>query len=82
VDDYGTGYSCMAYLHDLPVSYLKIDRGFTDRLLDARATAIIVASTIEMAHRLQLQVVAGGRRDSAAAGLAGPATAATSCRVT
>jgi diguanylate cyclase (GGDEF)-like protein len=60
VDDYGTGYSSLAYLHDLPVSYLKIDRGFTDRLLRDERTAIIVASTIEMAHRLKLEVVAEG----------------------
>ncbi len=60
VDDYGTGYSCMAYLHDLPVFYLKIDRGFTGRLLQDERTAIIVSSTIDMAHRLNLQVVAEG----------------------
>jgi EAL domain-containing protein (putative c-di-GMP-specific phosphodiesterase class I) len=59
VDDYGTGYSCLAYLHDLPISYLKIDRSFTDRLLQER-TAVIVASTIDMAHRLNLKVVAEG----------------------
>ena len=60
VDDYGTGYSCMAYLHELPVSHLKIDRSFTDRILTDERTAVIVASTIEMAHRLQLKVVAEG----------------------
>lgn len=60
VDDYGTGYSCMAYLHELPVSYLKIDRGFTDRILTDPRTAVIVESTIQMAHRLGLKVVAEG----------------------
>jgi diguanylate cyclase len=60
VDDYGTGYSCMAYLHELPVSSLKIDRGFTDRILSDPRTAVIVDSTIQMAHRLGLQVVAEG----------------------
>jgi diguanylate cyclase len=60
VDDYGTGYSCLAYLHDLPVAYLKIDRGFTDRMLNDERTAVIVASTIDMAHRLNLQVIAEG----------------------
>jgi diguanylate cyclase len=60
VDDYGTGYSCMAYLHELPVSSLKIDRGFTDRILTDPRTAVIVDSTIQMAHRLGLQVVAEG----------------------
>ena len=59
VDDYGTGYSSLAYLHDLPVSHLKIDRTFTQRLGDAK-TSVIVGSTIEMAHRLGFQVVAEG----------------------
>ncbi|MCE0537484.1 bifunctional diguanylate cyclase/phosphodiesterase [Kineosporia rhizophila] len=60
VDDFGTGYSSMAYLHDLPVSTLKIDRAFTSRLATDRRTGVIVASTIEMAHRLGLDVVAEG----------------------
>jgi diguanylate cyclase (GGDEF)-like protein len=60
VDDYGTGYSSLAYLHDLPVSYLKIDRSFTSRLLQDARTAVIVASTIQMAHELELRVVAEG----------------------
>jgi EAL domain-containing protein (putative c-di-GMP-specific phosphodiesterase class I) len=60
VDDYGTGYSSLAYLHDLPVSYLKIDRVFTGRMLEDNRTAVIVASTIDMAHRLKLEVVAEG----------------------
>ena len=60
VDDYGTGYSRLAYLHHLPVSCLKIDRGFTQRVLLDRRTARIVASTIDMAHGLGLAVVAEG----------------------
>ncbi|GAB3277255.1 putative bifunctional diguanylate cyclase/phosphodiesterase [Kineosporia babensis] len=60
VDDFGTGYSSLAYLHDLPVSTLKIDRAFTNRLTTDPRTAIIVASTIDMAHRLGLNVVAEG----------------------
>jgi diguanylate cyclase (GGDEF)-like protein len=60
VDDFGTGYSCLAYLHDLPVSYLKIDRAFTERVLSDDKTAVIVSSTIDMAHRLGLLVVAEG----------------------
>ncbi|GAA3598993.1 hypothetical protein GCM10022223_12980 [Kineosporia mesophila] len=60
VDDFGTGYSSMAYLHDLPVATLKIDRAFTSRLSTDARTGIIVASTIDMAHRLGLSVVAEG----------------------
>ncbi len=60
VDDYGTGYSSLSYLHDLPVSTLKIDRSFTNRLVLDSRTGTIVASTIDMAHRLNLSVVAEG----------------------
>ncbi|MBT0771671.1 bifunctional diguanylate cyclase/phosphodiesterase [Kineosporia sp. J2-2] len=60
VDDFGTGYSSMAYLHDLPVSTLKVDRSFTSRLGADPRTGVIVSSTIDMAHRLGLDVVAEG----------------------
>jgi EAL domain-containing protein (putative c-di-GMP-specific phosphodiesterase class I) len=59
VDDYGTGYSGLAYLRDLPVNQLKIDRTFVGELGDHR-TATIVASTIELGHDLGLAIVAEG----------------------
>jgi diguanylate cyclase (GGDEF)-like protein len=60
IDDFGTGYSSLSYLRDLPVAELKLDRSFTvDLLTDARTDAI-VASTIGLAHRLGLRVVAEG----------------------
>jgi len=68
VDDYGTGYSSLTYLHDLPVTELKIDRTFTARLLGDPRTATIVRSTIQLAHDLGLEVVAEGVESAAQMG--------------
>ncbi len=63
IDDYGTGYSSLAYLNDLPARELKLDRSFTVRLLSDERTTAIVAATVELAHRLGLRVVAEGVED-------------------
>ena len=60
VDDYGTGYCSLAYLRDLPVDELKIDRSFIAHITEDRRSAAIVQSTIDLAHVLDLQVVAEG----------------------
>jgi diguanylate cyclase (GGDEF)-like protein len=66
VDDYGTGYCSLAYLRDLPIDELKIDRSFVARVAADRRSAAIVRSTIELAHALELRVVAEGVEDVAA----------------
>jgi diguanylate cyclase (GGDEF)-like protein len=62
VDDYGTGFSSLSHLRDLPIDHLKIDRSFVSDLTNPR-TAAIVGSTIELAHALGLRVVAEGVED-------------------
>src|SRR3954447_6371479 len=64
VDDYGTGYSSLAYLRELPVDELKLDKSFLTNLQhDPRALAI-VRSTIRLAHSLGLRMVAEGVEDA------------------
>jgi diguanylate cyclase len=66
IDDFGSGYSSLAYLHGLPVDELKIDQSFVMRLSADDGSAVIVRSTIELAHNLGLTVVAEGVEDQAA----------------
>ena len=63
LDDYGTGLSSLGYLRLLPVDELKIDRSFVRDLLTDKSCALIVSSTIGLAHDLRLRVVAEGVED-------------------
>ncbi len=63
IDDYGTGYSSLAQLKQLPVHELKIDKSFVLNLNQNDDDKIIVTSTIELAHNMGLSVVAEGVED-------------------
>lgn len=60
IDDYGTGFSSLSYLKLLPVHELKIDKSFVFDMLDNESVAIIVKSTIELAHNLGYKIIAEG----------------------
>ena len=60
IDDFGTGYSSLAHLRRLLVSEIKIDKSFVTTMAANADDAIIVRSTIELAHSLGLRVVAEG----------------------
>jgi diguanylate cyclase len=60
VDDYGTGYSSLAYLQRLAVDELKLDKSFILPMLEDQGAAAIVRTTIDLAHSLGLSMVAEG----------------------
>jgi len=60
LDDFGTGFSSLAYLKGLPIDTLKIDKSFIDTVSTDNATRIITEATIEMAKRLGYETVAEG----------------------
>jgi diguanylate cyclase (GGDEF)-like protein len=65
IDDYGTGYSSLAYLNDLPAEELKLDRSFTARVTADPRTRAIVSGTVDLAHHLGLRLIAEGVEDEA-----------------
>ncbi len=64
VDDYGVGYCSLAYLRRLPLKGLKMDSSFVSRVIESAEDAVIVQSTIALAHNLGLTVVAEGVEDA------------------
>lgn len=60
MDDYGTGQSTLTYLRELPLAELKIDRSFVQHAHRNEADAVMVRSTVDLAHDLGLRVVAEG----------------------
>ncbi len=65
IDDFGTGYSSLSYLSKLPVKEIKIDKSFVMDMIDNDKHAMIVRATIDLAHNLDLEVIAEGTRSLA-----------------
>jgi diguanylate cyclase (GGDEF)-like protein len=61
IDDFGTGYSCLSRLAALPVDFVKIDQSFIKELrAEENASSKLVRGIVELAHSLDLQVIAEG----------------------
>ena len=69
IDDYGAGLSSLAYLKQLPARELKIDKLFVTQLTSSNRDPLIVRSTIDLAHALEMEVVAEGVETAAALAL-------------
>ncbi len=60
IDDFGTGYSSLSYLRSLPIDVLKIDRSFIKNIGQDKDDESIIKATVDLAHNLNLRVVAEG----------------------
>ena len=69
IDDYGSGLSSLSYLKRLPATELKIDKMFITDLTSSHRDPLIVRSTIDLAHALDMEVTAEGVETPAALAL-------------
>jgi EAL domain-containing protein (putative c-di-GMP-specific phosphodiesterase class I)/ActR/RegA family two-component response regulator len=64
IDDFGTGHSSLRELQRMPFSEMKIDKSFVMDMLKNKDCAVIVKSVIDLAHNLDLKVIAEGVEDA------------------
>jgi EAL domain-containing protein (putative c-di-GMP-specific phosphodiesterase class I)/GGDEF domain-containing protein len=60
IDDFGTGYSSLKYLHQLPISLIKIDQSFVQRLPSDNGAAYILEASVMLAHNMGIKAIAEG----------------------
>lgn len=60
IDDFGTGFSSLQYLTQMPISFLKIDRSFVMKVLSDPKSKAVVSSIIHLAHAMDIEVIAEG----------------------
>lgn len=67
IDDFGSGYSSLSYLRDLPIDEVKLDRNFIAPVTSDRRAAAVAQAVIDLTHDLGATVVAEGIEDAATA---------------
>lgn len=60
LDDFGTGFSSLSYLRNLPIAHLKIDKSFVDNIIESQEAATLCGGIISLAKSLNLHIVAEG----------------------
>jgi diguanylate cyclase (GGDEF)-like protein len=64
IDDFGSGYSALSYLRELPIDAVKLDRKFIAPILDDPRAAAVVRAVVDLAHVLGVTTVAEGVEDA------------------
>ncbi|CAN5777212.1 EAL domain-containing protein [soil metagenome] len=64
IDDFGSGYSALSYLRDLPIDEVKLDRQFIESVTEDPRAAAVVRAVIDLTHDLGVTVVAEGIEDA------------------